>query len=465
MTKKLIIALLGLFVLYDVCRSFNQHLHMPLDGDMALIVLPAEVFKATMKQPFGINAAIYGQRYHATNRAFAHWTMCLYFKTVPFAFQLFSSPLDSIYLSAALAKILFQILICYMLARYAAAGSFRFSDLIISMAILTPLFQTGGFNKYMGIIDQSITYSFFYALPVGLLLVFFFPFYRYFMLGEALNFSVPKHLLWLLFMVFLSFNGPLTCAIATVAIGCTVGFWFFCRISGKKLPGMDGVVRNYLILFGLLAAYSLYVGTYNVENFSTPMPVNERYLNMLAGLQQIFFGNVAIPLLVVLMTLNAIILKKVAAKTGILRIAIPIIIFCLIYILLLPLGGYRIYRPNILRNDTAIPILICCFFILALSTRRVLEGEFKLKKMYVFLLCALLLFFHFSDSHISANNKSEKKAILEIVASEKHTVVIYDYCTIMGYKPITDSLESSLNTELLQYWGVLDRHKLYYQKY
>jgi hypothetical protein len=465
MTKKLIIALLGLFVLYDVCRSFDQHLHMPLDGELSYIVLPSEFYGATMKEPFGLNAVIQGKRYHAPNRAFAHWTMCLYFKTVPFAFQLFSSPLNSVYLSTALAKILFQILICYMLARYAAAGSFRFSDLIISMAILTPLFQTGGFNNYMGIIDQSITYSFFYALPVGLLLVFFFPFYRYFMLGEALKFSVTKHLLWLLFMVFLSFNGPLLPAIVIIAIVCIVGLRFFYRISGTKIPRIDNIVRNYIILFGLFAVYSLYVGTFNVENFSTPMPVSERYLNMLTGLQQIFLGNVAIPLLVILITLNAFILKKQAAKTGILRVAIPIIIFCFIYILLLPLGGYRIYRPNILRNDTAIPILICCFFILVLSTRRVLEGQFRLKKMYAFLLSALLLFFHFADSHISSNNKSEKKAILEIAASEKHTVVIYDYCTIMGYKPITDSLESSLNTELLQYWGVLDRHKLYYQKY
>ena len=465
MTKKLIIILLGLFVIYDLCRSFDQHQHMPLDGDLALIVVPTEVFKAAMKDPFGINASVYGKRYHATNRAFAHWTMCLYFKTVPFVFQLFSSPLESVYLSAALAKIIFQILICYMLARYATPGSFRFSDLVFSMAILTPLFQTGGFNSYMGIIDQSITYSFFYALPVGLLLVFFFPFYRYLMLGEVLNFGIPKHLLWLLLMVFLSFNGPLTCATATVTFGYIACLLFFYRISGTKTPRIDTVVRNYFILFGLLAAYSLYVGTFNVENFSTPMPVNERYLNLLAGLKQIFLANVAVPLLLILISLNVIILKRQATKTDILQITIPIIIFCLIYILLLPLGGYRIYRPNILRNDTALPVIICCFFLFVLSTRHVLEGQFKLKKIYILFLSSLLLFFHFSDSHISANNKSEKKAIHEIVASEKNTVIIYDYCTIMSYKPTTDSLESSLNTQLLQYWGVLDRHKLYYQKY
>lgn len=465
MTKKLIIALLGLFVFYDICRSFDQHLHMPLDGDLALIVLPAEVFKATMKEPFGIKASVNGHYYHASNRAFAHWTMSLYFKTVPFVFQLFSSPLDSIYLSAALAKILFQLLICYMLARYVTPHSFRLSDLIISMAILTPLFQTGGFNQYMGIIDQSITYSFFYALPVGLLLVFFFPFYRYFAFDEALNFSVIKHIIWLLLIVFLSFNGPLTAAIAATVIASIFGIYFFYRISGTKSFRIDNKVIIYLFLFGLIAMYSLYVGTFNVENLSTPMPINKRYLNLLAGLQEIFVGNVAIPLLLILIMLNVIILKKLQDKKSILQIVVSMIIFSLLYIFLLPLGGYRIYRPNVIRNDTALPILISCFFLLLLSTRYVLNKEFRFKGVYLTFLTALLMFFHFADGHISGRNESEKKAILEIAASKQHTVVIHDYCTILSYQPITDSLESAIHMELLQYYGVLDKPKLYYQKY
>ena len=118
-----------------------------------------------------------------------------------------------------------------------------------------------------------------------------------------------------------------------------------------------------------------------------------------------------------------------------------------------------------IRNDTAIPILICWFFLFVFSTHCVIKEQFKLKGVYTSLLCALLLFFHLSDGHISAHNKSEKKAILEIAKSEKHCVVINDYCTIMSYRPITDSLESSMNTELLQYWGVLDKQRLYYQKY
>jgi hypothetical protein len=95
----------------------------------------------------------------------------------------------------------------------------------------------------------------------------------------------------------------------------------------------------------------------------------------------------------------------------------------------------------------------------------VLFEQLKWKNVYAFLLLAFLLFFNFADSHATGRNRSEKKAILEIAASDKHTVLIRDYCTIMSYRPVTDSLNSLLNTELLHYWGVLDREKLYYQVY
>lgn len=465
MKKNILIALLGLFVLYDICRSFDQHLHMPLDGDLALIVLPADCFKAAMKDPLGIQASVNGKVYHASNRAFAHWTMSLYFKTVPFFFQLFSSPLDSIYLAAALAKIIFQLLIAFMLARYARPSTFQLTDLIISFAILMPLFQTGGFNSYIGVIDQSITYSFFYALPIALLLVFFFPFYRYFKSDEPLNFSPIKHAVWLLFIVFLSFNGPLTCAIVVTLVASIFIFLFFYKVAGIKQIQLDKTVRNYLIGFFLLALYSLYVGTFNAEKFSTPLPIYARYEQLLDGLQKMFIGNEALPILVVFIAATILILKKKSGSSNIEWLVIPIVFYCVFFIVLLPLGGYRIYRPNVLRNDTAIPILICCFFLMIYTTRIILELTFKFKAIYMIVLVGLLLFFHLSDGHISSRNQSEKKAILEIAASKKQTVVINDYCTILSYKPITDSLESDIHMKLLHYYGVIDKPKLYYQKY
>lgn len=99
------------------------------------------------------------------------------------------------------------------------------------------------------------------------------------------------------------------------------------------------------------------------------------------------------------------------------------------------------------------------------TTRIILELTFKFKAIYMIVLVGLLLFFHLSDGHISSRNQSEKKAILEIAASKKQTVVIHDYCTILSYKPIRDSLESAIHMRLLHYYGVLDKPKLYYQEF
>jgi len=465
MKKNIIVFLLTLFVLYDIGRSFNQHLHMPLDGDLALIVLPADCFKAAMEDPFGIQASAHKKTYHASNRAFAHWTMSLYFKTVPFIIQRFSSPLDSLYLSAALAKIFIQLLICFMLARYAKPLSLRWSDVVLSMAILTPLFQTGGFNSYIGVIDQSITYTFFYALPIGLLLVYFFPFYRHFLLNEKLDFRPIQHFIWLFLTILLSFNGPLTCAIVVTVITCIFIFVFFYNATGIKNIQVDKTARNYLILFWLISLYSLYVGTFNAENFSTPLPIVERYLHLVNGLRNIFIGNLAMPVLVLFIVGTVFILKKKNSKSQILWLVLPIGFYCLFYIALLPLGGYRIYRADVLRNDTAIPILICCFFLLIYTARMALAIQFKFKWIYVTTLIGILLFFHLSDGHISSRNQSEKKAILEIAQSEKSTVIIHDNCTILSYKPLRDSSESAIHMKLLQFYGVLDKPKLYYQVY
>ncbi len=269
----------------------------------------------------------------------------------------------------------------------------------------------------------------------------------------------------MLFIVFLSFNGPLTCAIVVTLVASVFIFLFFYKVTGIKQIQLDNTVRNYLIGFFLLALYSLYVGTFNAENFSTPLPIYARYEQLLNGLQKMFIGNVALPILVVFIAATILILKKKSGSCNIKWLVIPIVFYCLFFIVLLPLGGYRIYRPNVLRNDTAIPILICSFFLMIYTTRIILELSFKFKTIYTAALVGLLLFFHLSDGHISSRNQSEKKAILEIAASKEQTVVIHDYCTILSYKPIRDSLESAIHMRLLHYYGVLDKPKLYYQEF
>jgi hypothetical protein len=101
--------------------------------------------------------------------------------------QSFVDPIDSIYLAGALAKIFIQILILTLLSFYITGRQkVLISDFLTAAVLVIPLFQTNGYRSYMGIIDPSITYTFFYALPCAILLLFYLPFYYDSVYGTAL---------------------------------------------------------------------------------------------------------------------------------------------------------------------------------------------------------------------------------------------------------------------------------------
>ena len=57
----------------------------------------------------------------------------------------------------------------------------------------------------------------------------------------------------------------------------------------------------------------------------------------------------------------------------------------------------------------------------------------------------------------------ERKALKEISLSENKTVLISNDCTIMAWGKIKDPKESEMNCDLLLFWGVTNKKKLYYQ--
>ncbi|HWZ21684.1 MAG TPA: hypothetical protein VNW06_03470, partial [Cytophagaceae bacterium] len=107
-----------LLLLTDVCISFFQHIHFSLDGDMASIIVFSGGYTKVLHDPFGLTVLTENSIHAAPNRFFAHWFMSVYFKTAPFFFQLFSDPLDSIYLACGFAKIVIQVGLILILAMY-----------------------------------------------------------------------------------------------------------------------------------------------------------------------------------------------------------------------------------------------------------------------------------------------------------------------------------------------------------
>ncbi|MCC7233327.1 MAG: hypothetical protein IT242_10305, partial [Bacteroidia bacterium] len=92
-------------ILCDIVYSFLQNTNtMFLDGDMAGIIVPADAYKRVMSDPFGIGTLIHHDMYAAPNRFFIHWIMQKYFHTVPFLLQRFTDPVNSAFLSIAIAR-------------------------------------------------------------------------------------------------------------------------------------------------------------------------------------------------------------------------------------------------------------------------------------------------------------------------------------------------------------------------
>jgi hypothetical protein len=188
--KKYFWVIILLLILADSFYSFNQFYHTKLDGDLARGLVPEDNFKQILTDPFGYNIIVNNKSYGGTNRFFIHWTGYKYFRTVPFLLQKFVSPVDSIYLSCAIAKLFIQMLLVFLISLYASlSNSFNWKGCLFVSFLIIPLFQTNGYNSYMGVIDKSISYSFSYALPIACLLFYFLPFY--FVSVKGYSFRLP----------------------------------------------------------------------------------------------------------------------------------------------------------------------------------------------------------------------------------------------------------------------------------
>jgi hypothetical protein len=137
--------------------------------------------------------------------------MSKYFKTIPFLLQYVVDTITSIYLASSIMKILIQVLIIWMLASIISGSKKIFSrPFIIAAFLVTPMIQVGGyFYLDMGIIDRPISYAVFYALPLGLLLVFFSPFYKASYSQNRIKLRLAPGILMIMLAVVLSLSGPL----------------------------------------------------------------------------------------------------------------------------------------------------------------------------------------------------------------------------------------------------------------
>lgn len=476
---KTVKAILILFLLADLSFSFYQHYHMPVGGDMAEIVIPSpgKEYDRVLHDPLGLDALLHREKYANPNRFFAHWTTSSYFKTIPPFLQNFVSPIESIYLSIAIAKILIQLLIIYLIAA-AVSNSLDPSKtrFILAAALITPFFQTFGYHSQMGIIDQSVVYSFFYALPLGLTILFFLPFFRSRYYGKNYHLSVFEQVVLVLLSLFLVLNGPLGPGVILIICFLTLIYLFksnfgqsdhgalWLRIR-KTISSIPKSILFHFILISIFCLYSLYLGRYNSLESGRELSFVSIYSRLFTGLYYLLTQKLAFGLLIAAIISNLILIKKWQSSEEshkILVLAGLAGLFIVLYILLLPLGGFRIYRPNFVRHDTILPVTLALIFLFSMTSLNLIHAvKGKIRVVYVSIIIILLTVYTINDKTEPENYYCERASLNKIANSAGQIIDLASDCPVMDWVIYTEYDQSELNAKLLQLWNVTDRKRLY----
>ncbi len=478
MIKKTLIVLILTLLLVDIGYTFLQNYYTPFDGDMAGGIVPTEDVKPILESPFGIKIFTDHKTYPNPNRFFCHWSFYKYFNNVPLFLQNFTSPINSAYLSCAFAKTIIQVVIIFLLSLLISGGILKF-DFLVAAILITPLFQTNGYRSYMGIIDPSTTYTFFYALPTILILIYFTPlFLNHFYDIELKRMKYLKYL-WIPLALVSSLSGPLNPGISLVISLLIFKYFFSQNLNNSdvkyRFAKIKSAIQNipneiyfYLVPICIFSLYSLFLGRYNSVDMTNKMGLSVLYARLPEGIYYLFTQKLGFPVLFLILTINTLIIRsKFRTSEGkkLLNTFKWIGFFALIYILLLPLGGYRNYRPYILRYDTIIPITLSFMFIFAKTTIFILNN-FSLNQKYWYVPLVILVLFVFTnaDEPKFDKNNCERNAILQIADSKEPVVKIDNNCTVLSWTIIENPQESELKTKLLKIWRIIDGNKLYYQK-
>ena len=482
----LYIALL-MFVVFDLSNSFKQYCGATLDGDVAETVLPYPSIQKTFDDPTGVKTIINNDKHLGTNRFFTHFFMYETFRKVPALLQNFCNPIDSVYYTSAISKLMMQIALLLLLA-IIVNGNFKLFSLkfLVVMAVILPFFQTNGWRlvREAGIIDPSITYSFSYALPSVFLLLYYIPLFFELLHNKRMKMNWILVILWTIFAIISCFSGALNPPSVLI-----INFILFCHLFIKNwktttsqsfftkildtVKKIDRRMYLFLIPIGILALYSTFLGTY-IDAYSDIKPsLKELYLLLPKGIWNSFFNSISYSIMLFLLISNYLTLrlkyKNNEEPKKIIGLYKILIVFSVIYLLFLPFGGYRPYRPLLLRYDTILPITILsiitiCYGILFIFKQLHTEKwTHKFKIIYCSGIFLILLFFIYKDSFYCFN-ECEKASLYVIANSEEDVVILDNDCSVVGWLPIYNPEESKTYGELLYLWKITDKPKLYYNR-
>lgn len=456
--------LLGILLLLDTGYTYRQNLGKPLDGDIVPIVLPSPHYQKVLADPLGFRAIGNDEHYAAPNRYFAHATMRFWYRDVYEATAvIFPDPIGRLYILSALFNTFTQLLLVFLLS-VCITGHARFwrQSFLLSAVLLTPLFQVHGMYDVIGIVDQAVSYTFFYAFPLAMLLLYFLPVYLSWRRRRPMSghFGLIGQAAWALLAVYLAFSGPLIqpLVLLLLAFMALPVFSGYDRI--RSIPRTVFVHGGWLLL---LCTYSFYLGTYNAENL-VDLPLAERYLKLAFGIGHVLYTQGVLPVLLGWLLLNAWLARRFSLAFSPLtrRQAVWIFIFVTAYILLLPLGGYRSYRPLVIRYDTFMPVTLILIWCCGLSAwMLLLQLPGRIRRGYAIIVTGILIFFSFRDNPRFGDRDCQRESLFQIRDAQEPVIYVGNGCTELTWWAGYDTAGTRNISEMLYQWGITDHYQAF----
>lgn len=460
------IGILQLLVLAALALAFMQYQGLAFDGDLAPISQPSAHYTQVLSDPFGIDAITNENVYAGAGRFFSHWWLKTYFDALVPSLQNIVSPVDSLYMSASLFRLLAHLLFALIVAKIILDKG-NFKQYLLTLLFVLPFIQIGAFRAQMGIVDISVTYTAFYAWPLVVQLWWWSPFLRAWVHGRRPQLGPLQIATRVILALPLCLSGGLVSPTNLILCGSLVlNYLLHHRYPFKKVH-ISYRELGLLALIFICSVYAFWVSRYNSENFPLyKIPsLTERYALLGQGLLKQLSTSLALPLL-----LSAIAFHRLLAKNWLPRSRFITIkkayrfaaIFSLTYLLLLPFGGYRDYRTHIIRADTQIPITVAAILLATVLAYQLWTcAPSKYRRYYRVGWVAFLLLFVNADWRISSSSECEYQALHTLTLSDEAITVFSKDCPVLGWNTFHSPEESESAAIVLNRWGLTDSLRLF----
>jgi len=443
--KTLIMSVFFVLFICDLGFSALQYFYSTLDGDLAGSVILSAQLEPLFSDPFGIKALLEGTVHANPNRYFSHLLFKFYYEQIPLILNPLVGKELSLFYSISLFKLFTHILIVYSICKLTLTSFKKNWSLALFLAFSSSAFLIAGgaFYHQLAIIDITSTYVFFYGFPMGLLL-----YSAALFKGVLLSKKDSRIRLMLLSVMalVLPFTGPL------VAPSLLILMASLTLINFRKLPELFKAKRlifTIAILCGLVSLYSLYLGRINAISVEPPS-VSESYLLYLEGLGNMFH-KLGLPILLIgLAVLISFTWKRYSlAQKNLVK---ALVIFCFVYLCLLPLGGFKPSRQHFIRFDTFLPVNLILIWIIALCLK--VQYEESLKRLLT--LASFPMIFMISDGLNSKESLCQQNQLSKLVSNDAALDMDYEECMVLTWPQEGETQLTNEKLRALQYWRIIE---------